>query len=88
METLRLYFKLVGVRVRSQMQYRASFVVDTLGAGGAIFVEFVTLALVLTRFGSIGGWCFPTVVILACFRPKRRLLLGAHELVGIVVAVN
>jgi ABC-2 type transport system permease protein len=64
METLRLYFKLVGVRVRSQMQYRASFVVDTLGAGGAIFVEFVTLALVLTRFGSIGGWTLGEVAFL------------------------
>jgi ABC-2 type transport system permease protein len=64
MLTLRLYLKLIGVRLRSQMQYRAAFVVDSLGAALAIFVEFITLALVLTRFGSIGGWTLGEVAFL------------------------
>ena len=64
MLTLRLYSKLVGVRVRSQMQYRVSFVVDTLGAALAIFVEFITLALVLSRFGTIGGWTLGEIAFL------------------------
>ncbi len=64
METLRLYVELIAVRMRSQMQYRTAFVVDTIGAALAIFIEFVTLALVLTRFGSIGGWTLGEVAFL------------------------
>lgn len=53
---LGLYLRLVGVRIRSQMQYRLSFALDTLGAAMQIFVEFGALYIVFGRFGSVGGW--------------------------------
>jgi len=59
-----LYLHLISIRLRAQMQYRIAFVVDTFGAAFAIFVEFITLALVLSRFGSIGGWTLGEVAFL------------------------
>lgn len=64
MSTLRLYLKLVGARLRSQMQYRAAFFVDSAGAGLALFVEFITLALIFGRFDNIGGWRLGEVAFL------------------------
>ncbi|MBI3734441.1 MAG: ABC-2 family transporter protein [Chloroflexi bacterium] len=62
--TMRLYFKLIGIRVRAQMQYRLSFWVDLAGTGLATGVEFLTLAAVFGRFGSIGGWSLGEVAFL------------------------
>lgn len=64
MDTLRLYFRLVSIRIRSQMQYRLSFVLDVFGTAFAILTEFVTLAAVFWRFGSIGGWTLGEVAFL------------------------
>ncbi len=61
---LDLYFRLVAVRVRAQMQYRVSFIMDTLGAAFTTFVEFTALYLVFTRFGTIGGWTIGEVAFL------------------------
>jgi ABC-2 type transport system permease protein len=46
------------------MQYRASFALDTLGAAFQIFVEFLALVLVFSRFGNIGGWTLGEVAFL------------------------
>ena len=61
---LDLYFRLIAVRIRAQMQYRVSFIMDTLGAAFTTFVEFTALYLVFTRFGSIGGWTIGEVAFL------------------------
>lgn len=64
MDNFKLYFRLIGLRVRSQLEYRASFLLDALGAGFASFIEFVTLVLVLTRFGTVGGWALGEIAFL------------------------
>src|SRR5205814_9255974 len=46
------------------MEYRASFVLDAFGAGFQTFIEFVTLAFVLARFGGIGGWALGEIAFL------------------------
>ena len=51
-----IYFRLIGASLRSQLQYRASFLLDALGAFLATFVEFAALALAFGRFGGLGGW--------------------------------
>ncbi|MEP7199657.1 MAG: ABC-2 family transporter protein [Chloroflexota bacterium] len=61
---MSLYFRLISIRIRAQMQYRLSFVLDTVGAGFAIFIEFITLVFVFARFGSIGGWTLGEVAFL------------------------
>ena len=59
-----LYFRLISIRIRSQMQYRLSFVFDALGSMFGTLIEFISLAAVFTRFGNIGGWTLGEVAFL------------------------
>jgi ABC-2 type transport system permease protein len=59
-----LYFRLISVRIRSQLQYRLSFAFETLGMGLQVYLEFLSLVLVFSRFGSVGGWTLAEVAFL------------------------
>jgi ABC-2 type transport system permease protein len=59
-----LYLRLISIHLRSQLQYRLSFVLDIIGTGFVIFTEFITFVLVFSRFGSIGGWGMGEVAFL------------------------
>lgn len=63
--TLTLYFKLLGIQIRSQMQYRASFWMDFFTTGVLNVTFFIALALVLERFGNIAGWSLGEIAYLA-----------------------
>lgn len=56
MSGLRLYFRYIGISVRSQLQYRGSFVMQTLGHLTVTFAEFLAIWALFARFGSIKGW--------------------------------
>lgn len=61
---MKLYFRLLGASVRARMQYKFDFVVSmALYALGAS-LEFLTLAAILYRYPSIGGWNLYEVTIL------------------------
>lgn len=64
MATLSLYYRLISVRVRSQMQYRASFLLDVLSTFIGNGINFLTFAAVLNRFGDIRGWTLGEVAFL------------------------
>jgi ABC-2 type transport system permease protein len=53
---LAIYRRLLGVQIRSQLQYRAAFLLEALAALIANGMFFLSLALVLQRFEGIGGW--------------------------------
>jgi len=55
-QAFTLYLRLVSIRIRSQMQYRASFLLDVFSNAVVVGVSFLTLALVLQKFDGIGGW--------------------------------
>lgn len=59
-----LYLRLVAARIRSQMQYRASFLLDTVSAGLLNIIDFIAMAAALARFGSVGGWTFGELAFL------------------------
>jgi ABC-2 type transport system permease protein len=61
---LDLYRRLIGVQIRSQLAYRASFLLDVLAVGVGNLAEFASLALVLQRFEGIGGWTLSEVAFL------------------------
>jgi ABC-2 type transport system permease protein len=42
--------------VRSQIQYRFSFAVDLLATAVITLLEFASIALVFSTFGTLGGW--------------------------------
>lgn len=53
---VKMYLRLLGVQLRSQMQFRASFWTDLISTGLLNASIFLSVALILERFGSIGGW--------------------------------
>lgn len=61
---IALYFRLIGSRVRAQMQYRASFLLELLGFALVTGLEFLALVLLVRRFGTVAGWTVPELGLL------------------------
>jgi ABC-2 type transport system permease protein len=62
---LDMYRRLLAVQLRSQLQYRTSFVLDVLSSALISIVEFAATVLVLQRFGNnIGGWTMVELALL------------------------
>ncbi|MFT5090183.1 MAG: ABC-2 type transport system permease protein [Planctomycetota bacterium] len=55
-DDLRLYGHYVGVSFRSQMQYRASFIMLTLGHFFMTGLEFLGVWVLFARFEQLGQW--------------------------------
>jgi len=64
MSGIRLYLRYVGVSMRSQMQYRASFVMLVLGNIVTNGIEIIGIAVLFSRFRSLGVWRFEEVAFL------------------------
>jgi ABC-2 type transport system permease protein len=63
-ETLRLYRRLVGARVRAQWQYRTSFVLDSLTVFVITFIDFVEVLVLFRFFPTLDGWSIEEVAFL------------------------
>lgn len=63
-QALDIYRRLLGVQIRSQLQYRLSFFFDIFALSATVFLEFASLALVFQRFESLGGWTLGEVAFL------------------------
>ena len=50
-----------GVSVRSQLQYRASFLLNSAGQFASSGIEFLGLWALFDRFGHLAGWTFAEV---------------------------
>jgi ABC-2 type transport system permease protein len=55
---------LLRAQIRSQLQYRASFALQTLGQFMATFVGFIALLLLFHRFPTLAGWSLGEVAFL------------------------
>jgi ABC-2 type transport system permease protein len=64
MNGLRLYFRYAAVSIRSQLQYRASLAMQTIGAFLVTGVEALAIWALFDRFGNVRGW---TLAELALF---------------------
>lgn len=64
-QTGHLYLRLLNANLRSQMQYRFSFWMDFLATGLGNGVYIITIAMILSRFGSIKGWSIGEMALLA-----------------------
>ena len=62
--SLDLYWRLIGVQIRSQLQYRLAFFLDVVGTSLSTILTFATLAFVFQRFGNIAGWTLGEVAFL------------------------
>lgn len=61
---LFLYFKLLAVSIRMQMQHRASFFMLTLALFLSTFVDILAIWVLFDRFHMIEGWVFQEVALL------------------------
>lgn len=53
---ISLYLRLIGARVRGQMQYKFSFIIDMIGNVAFSFVDFAGILIVFTLTPALGGW--------------------------------
>ncbi len=58
MNPARLYLRYLGISVRSQMQYRCSFVTRCLGQFVFTSIDLLGMWALFARFRSLRGWCF------------------------------
>ncbi|HEY3267487.1 MAG TPA: ABC-2 family transporter protein [Armatimonadota bacterium] len=63
-DTPHLYGRYIGISIRSQMQYRASFVMQTIGHFLVTGIEFLAVWALFARFGQLKGWSLPEVALL------------------------
>ena len=63
LDSVRLYWRYVMLSLRSQMQYRASFVMLSFGHFVITGLEFLGILVLFERFGSLRGWTLPEVAL-------------------------
>jgi ABC-2 type transport system permease protein len=59
----RLYLRYASVSLRSQLQYRASAIMQSIGAFAITAVEFVGILALFDRFGQVRGWVLPEIAL-------------------------
>jgi ABC-2 type transport system permease protein len=64
LHTLNIYRRLIGAQIRSQMQYRTSFLLDLVATTTIVLFEFGSVVLVFERFQHIRGWTLGEVAFL------------------------
>ena len=62
--TIGVYRRLVGARVRSQLQYRLSFALNLLGTALITFLDFALILILFTRVDALGDWSVEEVALL------------------------
>ena len=62
-DTLTLYFKLVGICIRSKLQYRVSFLLLSAGQFFSLLLEFLAIWALFARFGNLKGWSLPEIAL-------------------------
>lgn len=53
---LKLYFRMISISMKSQLQYRVSFLMMAAGQFTVTIVEFVAVWALFDRFGNVHGW--------------------------------
>lgn len=61
---LAIYRRLVGARIRSQLQYRLSFALNLVGAALISFLDFAAILVIFGRIDALGGWSVEEVALL------------------------
>jgi ABC-2 type transport system permease protein len=63
-ETLSIYRRLVGARIRADWQYRTSFVLFLLGQFVVALSDFAAIAVIFSAVDELAGWSGPEVAFL------------------------
>ncbi|WP_035292190.1 ABC-2 family transporter protein [Clostridium sp. KNHs214] len=60
---MKLYFRYMSILLKSQMEYRTSFILLSIGQFFVPFVVFISMVLLFQRFPNIGGWSLYEVAL-------------------------
>lgn len=60
---MKLYFKYMSILFRSQMEYRTSFILLSIGQFFVPFLIFVSIFMFFQRFPNMGGWTLYEVAL-------------------------
>lgn len=63
LDSIRVYGRYVSISIRSQMQYKASFIMMATGQLLITAIEFFGLWALFARFGSLRGWTLAEVAL-------------------------
>lgn len=63
-ELARIYVRLIGARVRAQLEYRLSAALQLVGAGLVTAVDFVAIAVIFANVPQLGDWTIAEVALL------------------------
>jgi ABC-2 type transport system permease protein len=66
-ELAAVYARLVGSRVRSQMEYRASLAFQIVGTAAIGVVDFVAIVVLFSNVDALAGWSLEEVALLYGF---------------------
>jgi ABC-2 type transport system permease protein len=59
-----VWLRLAGARVRSQVQYRASFALIIVSTFAFSFLDFLAIIVIFSNVKALGGWSFVEVALL------------------------
>jgi ABC-2 type transport system permease protein len=60
-ELARIYRRLIGSRISSQVSYRTSFLLQVIGTFLMTFVDFATVLVIFSHLHAIAGWSLAQV---------------------------
>ncbi|WP_377297357.1 ABC transporter permease [Rhizobium sp. SGZ-381] len=80
-DTLSLLFYLMRLRVRTRLEFRAALLITWLAQAFGYAGIFASIWLILTRFGTIGGWTWPQMAFLLGFHTLGYALGACFTLV-------
>lgn len=63
MDSIKLYFKFIKLSIESQFQYRASFIMMSIGHFLITFIDFLGIWILFERFGNLKGFTFPEAAL-------------------------
>lgn len=66
-EQLRLLPHLVGIHVRTHLQYRSALVIGWLAQAIGYAGTYASIGLIINRFDGLGGWRWPEMALLLAF---------------------
>lgn len=62
-ELIKLYIHYISISIKSQIQYRASFIMMVIGNFVVSFIEIIAIWAMFQRFGSMMTWNFAEVAL-------------------------
>lgn len=63
MDSLKLYFTYISISIRSQLEYKTSFILMSIGNFAITFIEFLGVYALFEKFGQLKGWSLYEIAI-------------------------